>query len=243
MIKEYNTIFPQPFYYIGFSISNEDGSESQFQSLFLNENGSLKYFLEHEAYGFRRMGWGLPENKRYTIQLDGLEYKDTVRRIKILENGHIIIQAAISEDFLCWANSNSQSIIKEDRIQINTTALIEFTYNSVVLLKRSLEDIKNSKQVVCNFGFIGMDTKYVLGDIKLPISDAFNFSNNMNSVSTKTESSININPLDISGVEGVAKTSYSILVKVFRMFGFSEDIISYVHVDGHKIDIDLIKKI
>lgn len=243
MTKERETIFPQPFYYLGFSITDENGTESKFQSLFSNERGSLKYFLEHEAHGFRLMGWGLPKNVQYTIQLNELEYKDIARRVKILENGHIIIQAAVSEDLLCWASSSMQSTIKGDRTQINTTALIEFTYNSVALLKRALEDTEKPKQVISNLGFIGMNANYVLGDIKLPGQNGFNFSRNMNPIGINTESKINIDPIDVSNDAGVAKASYSILAMIFRMFGFSEDVISYVHTDGKKIDIDLIKKI
>lgn len=243
MIKERDTIFPQPFYYLSFSITDDNGAESEFQSLFSNEKGSLKYFLEHEAHGFRLMGWGLPKNVQYTIQLNELEYKDIARRVKILENGHIIIQAAVSEDLLCWASSSIQNTVKGDRIQINTTALIEFTYNSVALLKRALEDTEKPRQVISNFGFVGMDANYVLGDVKLPGQNGFNFSRNMNIIGTNTESKISIDPIDMSNDEGVAKASYSILAKVFRMFSFSEDVISYVHTDGKKIDINLIKKI
>lgn len=244
MTKERDTIFPQPFFYISFSITNEGGLESQFQSLFSNEKESFKYFLEHEAYGFRRGGWGLPKDIQYIIQLDGLEYKDAVRRIKILENGHIIIQAMVSEDFLCWANSSLQSTVKGNRVQINTTALVEFTYNSVALLKRGLEDTENSKQITCNFGFVGMSDNYVLGNSKLPNQDGFSsISREMNSVGTNTESDITINLPNIFDEEDVAKVSYSILAKVFRMFSFPEDVISYVHSDEKKIDIELIRKI
>ncbi|MGC9610852.1 MAG: hypothetical protein ABSE68_01370 [Minisyncoccia bacterium] len=241
MIKENDTIFPQPFYYIIFSIGKEDETESQFQSLFSNEKGSLKYFLEHEAHGFRWGGWDLPKNTQYTTQLESLEYKDSVRRIKILENGHIIIQASVSEEFLCWANSNTQSTKKGNRIQINTTALIEFTYNSVALLKRALKDMEDPKYVICTFGFIGMDDNYVLGNAKLPNQFAISFE--MNPIGINTESSIKINQVDLSKEDDVAKISYAILVRVFRMFGFTEDIISYVKKDKKEIDVELIKNI
>ncbi len=243
MIKQSNTIFPQPFYYIGFSVTGENEIESQFQTLFSDEKKSFKYFLEHEMHGFRYAGWGLPKDRPYTIQLDGLEYKDAAKRTKIRENGQIIIQAAVSEEFLCWANSSKQSAVKGDRIQINTTALIEFTYNSVILLKRALEDIENPKQVTCEFGFVGMDKSYVLGNEKLQgESNVSSISFEMNPIGNDTESSIQVNPTDISNEEGAAKTTYLILEKVYRMFSFAENVISYVHQNGKMIDIELIKK-
>jgi hypothetical protein len=243
MTKEGDTIFAQPFYYVSFSITDENSVESRFQSLFSNKSGSLKHFLENEAYGFRRGGWGLPKYAQYIIQLNGLEYNNKVSRVKILENGHIIIQAAVSEDFLCWANSNSYSSVKGSRIQINTTALIEFTYNCVVLLKRSLEDTENSRHIVCNFGFIGMTADYVLGDVKMPDIHGYNLSREMKAIGEESEKSINIKSTDVSNADGVAKIAYIILERVFRMFGYSEDLISYVHADGKKIDINLIKGI
>lgn len=241
MIKKQDTIFPQPFYYIGFSIVNENESESQFQSLFSNEKNSFKHFLEKGVLG-RFGGWNIPKDVQYLIQIDGLEHIDTVRRVKVFENGHIIVQGAVSEDFLCWANSNSKSDLKGERIQINTTALIEFTYNCVVLLKRALEDADNSKKIICEFGFLGMGDNFVLGDVKLPSQSHLNHSWVLNPIGSITESKMNIEIDDLSN-DGVAKVSYSILTIVFRMFGFSEDIISYAHSDGKKIDIELMKNI
>lgn len=244
MAQQKDTIFPQPFYYIGFSIIGEDGSESEFRTLFLNEKGSIKHFLEHEMQGFRFGGWTLPRNVQYMIRLNGLEYQDDTKRVKILENGHIIVQGTVSESFLCWANSSIQSTLKGDRVKINTTALIEFTYNSVALLRRSLEDIKNPEKIICKFGFIGMDNNYVLDNEKLMgVKDQVIISYEMNPIGLDTESNLPIDPLDISNDDGVAKTTYLILAKVFRMFSFTEDKISYVQADEKKIDINLIKRI
>lgn len=243
MTKQIETFFPQPFYYISFSILDENGEECAFQSLFSNEQGSLKYYLEREMQGFRYGGWGLPRNAQYTIQMNGIEHTNDAVRVKILESGHIIIQGAVSESFLCWANSSRQSTLKGDRIEINTTALIEFTYNCVALLKRAIQDCEASKDVVCDFGFIGMSNDYVLGDGKLPSQSPFPHSWSMNPIGADTETNLKINVFDLNVQDGLAKFVYSILSKVYRMFGFSEDVISYVHADGKKIDIELIKGI
>ena len=243
MTKQIDTLFPQPFYYIGFSILDENGDGSPFQSLFSNEQGSIKYYVEREMQGYRYGGWGLPRNVQYTIQLNGIEYKDDARRVQILENGHIIIQVSVSESFLCWANSSRQSTLKGDRTQINTTALIEFTYNSVALLKRALQDCEMPKKVVCDFGFVGVDNNYVLGDEKLPDQSHFVHSWNMNPIGTDVETNTEINVSDLVDEDGIAKFTYFILARVYRMFGFSENVISYVHTDGKKIDIELMKGI
>ncbi len=243
MTKQIDTLFSKPFYYIGFSVLNENGEECPFQSLFSNEQGSLKYYVEREMQGFRYGGWGLPRNTQYTIQLNGIEYKDDVRRVQILENGHIIIQVSVSESFFCWANSSRQSTLKGDRTQINTTALVEFTYNCVALLNRALQDCETPKKVICEFGFVGMDSNYVLGDEKLPDQSHFAHSWSMNPINTDTETNTKINVSDILDEDSVAKFVYFILARVYRMFGFSENVISYVHADGKKIDIELIKGI
>lgn len=243
MTSPIDTIFPQPFYYIAFSIVDEHGKDCAFQSLFSNEPGSLKSYLEREAQGFRYGGWGLPRNVEYTIQLNGIEYADNSRRVKILESGQIIIQGSVSEAFLCWASSNRQSTLKGDRIQINTTALTEFTYNCVSLLSRALQDCENPRKVTCEFGFVGMDNNYVLGDEKLPGQTPFTHSWNMNPIGSETEAIKEIETPELAGKEGMAKLVYFILARVYRMFGFIENVISYTHVDGGKIDIDLIRGI
>jgi hypothetical protein len=241
MINKQDTNFPQPFYYIIFSINNVDDKECVFKSLFLNNQGSLKYYMEREMTGFRCAGWGFPNNVQYAIQLDGIEYKDDSRRVKLFENGHILIQGAVSESFLCWANASRQSTIKGNRTQINTTALIEFTFNSVDLLKRSLEDCEHILNVECEFGFVGMTNDYVLGDEKLPGNEPFNISWTMNPIGKDVETSLSINNADIVSEEGVAKVTYSILARIYRMFGYSESEISFVNSGEKKIDINLIK--
>jgi hypothetical protein len=133
--------------------------------------------------------------------------------------------------------------LKGDRIEINTTALVEFTYNCFVLLKRGLQDCEGPKDIVCNFGFIGMDNNYILGDGKLPSQSSFQHSWSMNPIGIDTETSQKIKVDDLNNEDGLGKFTYSILSKVYRMFGFSQDVISYVHEDGTKIDINLIKGI
>lgn len=243
MTKQTETSFPQPFYYISFSILNENGEECSFKSLFSNEPGSLKYYLEREIQGFRYGGWGLPRNAQYSIQMTGIEHVNDAVRVKILENGHIIIQGAVSESFLCWANSSRQSTLKGDRTEMNTTALVEFTYNCVAVLKRVIQDCEAPKDVVCDFGFIGMGNGYVLGNGKLPSQSSFPHSFSMNPIGADTETNLKISVSDLDVQDGLAKFTYSILSKIYRMFGFSDDVISYVHAAGKKIDIELIKGI
>lgn len=236
------TAFPQPFYYIGFSILNSNSNECAFQTLFSNEQESFKFFLEHGRKGFRYAGWDLPYHTDYSIQLDGLEYKNDKERVQILENGHIIIQATVSESFLCWASSSFQDSAKGNRIQINPTALIEFTYNCVDLLKRAIKDCVEPQKIICDFGFIGMNSNYVLGDAKL-MGNRLSFITNReyHPITGISKTKMEIDGLKVASDDGVAKVTYSIISKVYRMFGYPEDIISYVNNGEKKIDINLMK--
>ena len=243
MIQTKDTIFKQPFFFISFSLFNSENAEVQFQTLFSNESGSLKHYLENEMIGLRHLGWNLPKYIQYSVLLDSLEYKDESRRVKVIENGHIIIQGAVSESFLCWASSATISGTKGDRIQINTTALVEFTYNCVALLKRAAEDSLNPVTIDCKFGFIGLDSSYVLSSTKLSGNSLRYIDKKLEAIKTETEESISINILKLSDNESESRITYEILAKIMRMFGYTEESISYTHETEKKIDIELIKNL
>ncbi len=235
-MQEYN--FNPPFYFTEFTIVKNDNGQFKFEKLFDNNQGSLKKRLEEQGSTIRGYGWGIPDHINFNILMDSIEYKDSVRRIKIFENGRILIQSAVNESFLCWANNNKSGTQKGDRIEINAISLIEFTYSSIQFLNNAIlfnSNMENLK-IKVQFGFKGLDHNFTLasGHPNSPFSDYGNL---------KVEDALitqnlfaEYNPDSIK-----EELTLNIIKVVYRFFGFGEDVIPFVK--DNKINVeDIIKR-
>lgn len=227
------TKFPKPFYYLIFKVNSE--SNEKIKSLFTD----IKPFLEN----FPTLRWGGWDLKigvggRYKIDVDGIEYVDSTKRVKVFENGSLIIQGALSNDFLCWSSGcllggeKDQESIKD----IHSLALIEFTYSSFCVLQKIITDIEKLTSISTEIGFVGIDRTFSLryNQVGQSIPLRKNFSSSNNSF-TETYVIRDLSP------ETLLTTVYCAIVKIYRMFDLSEGDIPYANRDSKIIDVEQIK--
>lgn len=234
MKNEKKTKFPEPFYYLIFQINSEE--KVQLKSLFTE----LKSFFENFPV-LRWAGWDLHLGTagRYVIDLEGIEHVDLLKRIRITEGGGIIIQGALTGNFLCWRGGETWeegSVSKK----IRSLALIEFTYSCFIALQRVLKDVPGYTSISSEIGFSGIDKQFSLNYNKvgsgfITLEKNFNDSGNVFSLQFSND--------DLSD-ENLPITVYKVIEKIYRMFGLDETNIPYIkEISGKKmIDADQIKE-
>ncbi len=220
------TVFPEPFYYMVFSVKAAQGSNSNIvKTLFSNEPGSLKSDFE-KAFRLRHHGWDLEMPGGYQINLHGIESENNFKRIQVKDNGTLIVQGALISNFLCWGAG--EALAETNQSRIHPLALIEFTFNTVIAFNRVLKDIKNPGPTVeCLVGFAGLqkDKHYLVnGDIrpmKINTRKAYwkggenEFTLSFDTTQFKDDRA------------ALGKITYEIIQPIYRMFGFEEDSIPY----------------
>jgi len=235
MNRDQITKFPEPFYYLIFQINSR--GNTKLKTLFTD----LKSFFENFPV-LRWAGWDLKigTGGRYKIDLEGIEFTDSSKRIKVLENGGLIIQGSLNGNFLCWGGGQQWGD-GEDVKGIHSLALIEFTYSSFIALQRILEDVENSTSITAEIGFSGINNEFSLrynriGSGNIALEEKFS--------SNDKDFKENFSCEDLSK-EKLSATVYAVTKKIYRMFSLEEREIPYVKENsGEKlIDIQEIKNI
>ena len=243
--KKEKTIFPAPFYYIIFYVSGVQGSNlSLLKTLFSDVDGGLKSSFE-KGFAIRQHGWDLDLRQEYSINLYGIESENRLKRVQVQNNGTLIVEGALISDFLCWgAGEAYESDADFKTRRIHPLALAEFTYNAAIAYQKILSEIdKPIGKVECLVGFVGLEIdKHFLiegtvGPGKVDIRRKYWKGD-------ENEFPVDFDPAEFKYDENnLGKVAYKIIAGVYRMFGFSDDVVPYTVGEGEdkKISIEQIR--
>lgn len=235
MNSDQKTKFPEPFYYLIFQINSNDSAK--LRTLFTD----LKSFFENFPV-LRWAGWDLKAGMGagYNIDLEGIEHTDSSKRIRVMENGGLIIQGALNSNFLCWGGGQALDEAGKSK-KIHSLALIEFTYSSFIALQRILQDVNNPISVSAEIGFSGIDEQFSLRYNKI---GPYTISLGQKFINKGSSHSLDFSVDDLS--EGKLPTTVcGVIEKIYRMFGLDGTKIPYTkEISGENtIDIQQIRDI
>lgn len=235
MNQEQKTKFPEPFYYLVFKINASE--DVKLRSLFTE----LKSFFENFPV-LRWAGWDfkLGTGANYSIDLEGIEHIDASKRIRVFENGGLLVQGALNSNFLCWGGGQEWDEAGKSK-KIHSLALIEFTYSSFVALQRILQDVENPHSIQAEIGFVGINNEFSLRYNKIG-SGIISFEETFINKGSNFTSTFSVD--DLSN-ENLPVTVYSVIEKIYRMFGLDGTKIPYTKevLRRNMIDIQQIKDI